>query len=132
MFEMKKKMSPSAQKAKLTALKEAHKMASSMMKDDLSGLKKVTVASDSKDGLKAGLEKAEDMLGEGGKKDCSSCPGCPECEGEQESEDSEMGEKESYEADAQEDDQESAEPMDMDELEAKIQELMKMKAKLQK
>jgi hypothetical protein len=129
MFEMKKKMSPAAQKAKLAALKGAHKVASDMMKDDLSGLKKVTVASDSKSGLKEGLEKAEEMLGE---KDCSSCPGCPECEGEQDSEDSEMGESEGKEADAYEDDQDAAEPMDMDELEKKIQELMKLKEKLQK
>lgn len=127
MFEMKGKMSPSAKKAKLTALKEAHKMASDMMKEDLSGLKKVTVASDSKSGLKAGLEKAEDMLE---KKDCSSCPGCPECMGEQE--DSEMGESDAVDAEGMEDEQEATEPTDINELEAKIQELMKMKEKLRK
>jgi len=129
MFEKKKKLSPVAQKAKLTALKEAHKMASDMMKEDLSGLKKVTVASDSAKGLKEGLEKAEELVGGAEKKDCSKCPGCPECEGEQESEDSEQ---ESSEYEQSEDNQEASEPMDIDELEQKIQELMKLKEKLQK
>lgn len=128
MFEMKKKMSPAAQKAKLVALKEANKMASDMMKEDLSGLKKVTVASDSPSGLKAGLEKAEEMIGEGEDKDCSECPGCPHCTGEQEDEDMEMA----SESEDEEDEQKATEPMDIDELEAKIQELMKMKSKLQK
>ena len=127
MFEMKKKMSPAAQKAKLTALKEANKMASDMMKENLSGLKKVTVASSSKSGLKEGLEKAEEMI-EGEEKDCSECPGCPHCTGEQEDEDMEMA----SESEDEEDEQEATEPMDIDELEAKIQELMKMKSKLQK
>jgi hypothetical protein len=127
MFDIKKKMSPAAQKAKLTALKEANKMASDMMKEDLSGLKKVTVASSSKSGLKEGLEKAEEMI-EGEEKDCSECPGCPHCTGEDESEDMEMA----SESEDEEDEQEATEPMDIDELEAKIQELMKMKSKLQK
>lgn len=127
MFDMKKKMSPAAQKAKLVALKEANKMASDMMKEDLSGLKKVTVASSSKSGLKEGLEKAEEMI-EGEEKDCSECPGCPHCTGEDESEDMEMA----SESEDEEDEQEATEPMDIDELEAKIQELMKMKSKLQK
>lgn len=131
MFEKSKKMSPAAQKAKLTALKEANKMATDMMKEDLSGLKKVTVASDSKSGLKAGLEKAEDML-EGKDKDCSECPGCPHCTGEEDSEDSEMGEDESKDAEGMEDEMEDSQPMDMESLEQKIQELMKLKEKLQK
>ena len=130
---MKRKMSPAAQKAKLTALKEANKMASDMMKDDLSGLKKVTVASSSKSGLKEGLEKAEEMIegeemSKAEEKDCSECPGCPHCTGEQEDEDMEMA----SESEDEEDEQEASEPMDIDELEAKIQELMKMKSKLQK
>ena len=59
-----KKMSDSEKKAKLTALEEARAMATDMLKDKVKGLKKVTVASDSKEGLKKGLEKAEDILGE--------------------------------------------------------------------
>jgi hypothetical protein len=130
MFEMKRKMHPAAQKAKLTALKEANKMATDMMKEDLGGLKKVTIASDSAKGLKEGLEKAEELI-EGKEKDCSECPGCPHCqeEGEQESEDSEGEDQRSEDY---EDAQEASEPADLDEIEAKIQELMKLKAKLQK
>jgi|GEM_PF-5187692 hypothetical protein len=115
-----KKISGNAQKAKLTALREANKMARDMMKEDLSGLKKVTIASDSKEGLKAGLEKAEEMMegGEEEEKDCSECPGCPECEGKEESEDSEEMEDESE--------------MDESDIDAQIAELMKMKEKLKK
>lgn len=61
-FGKKKEMSPAEKKAKLAALGEANGMASKMMKDGLSGLKKVTVASDSKEGLKKGLDKAEELV----------------------------------------------------------------------
>ena len=115
MFDKKdKKMSPLEQKAKLKALKEANGMASDMLKGQLSGLKKVTVASDSKEGLKKGLDKAEDMLGE------------------QEDEDSELGEQADAESDEYESAQDEAMPMDEDELDKKIQELMALKEKLKK
>ena len=54
--------------AKLSVLKELRKMASDMMGDDVKGgmMKKVTVAAPDKEGLKAGLEKAEDIIGDGG------------------------------------------------------------------
>jgi hypothetical protein len=109
-----KKMSESEKKAKMTALKEAHGMASDMLKDKVSGLKKVTVASDSKEGLKKGLEKAEEIIGEN------------------ESEDEEMGEKDEAEASEYEDQQEESEPMDEDEINAQIEHLMKLKEKLSK
>lgn len=64
MFGKKKEMTPAEKKAKLSALGEANKMATGMMKDGLSGLKKVTVASDSKEGLEKGLEKAKDIVDE--------------------------------------------------------------------
>lgn len=57
-----KKISGNAQKAKLTALKEAHKMAKDMMGEDLKGLKKVTVAAPDKKGLEMGLKKAEELV----------------------------------------------------------------------
>lgn len=110
----KKEMSPLEKKAKLKALKGAHGMASDMLKGQLAGLKKVTVASDSKEGLKKGLEKAEEIVGEN------------------EDEDSEMGEHDEAEAGEYEDAQEAAMPMDEDELDAKIQELLKLKEKLKK
>lgn len=59
-------MEPKAKEAKMELLKELREMASGMMKEDLdghlAGIKKVTVASDSEEGLKEGLEKAEDMV----------------------------------------------------------------------
>lgn len=124
--KMKGKMSENSKKAKLVALKEAHGMAKKMMEDDLKGLKKVTVASDSPEGLKAGLEKAEDMIGE-------ETEGCPACEGKGCEEcESGMGESDEDEQEEYKDQQEESEPMDIDSLEAKIAELMKMKEKLQK
>ena len=119
--EKMKGMSENAKKAKLVALKEANSMAKKMMEDDLKGLKKVTIASDSPEGLKAGLEKAEDII-EGESEDCESCEGegCEHCvESEEESSDEEESEEES-------------EDLDIDELEAKIAELMAKKEKLKK
>lgn len=113
MFGKKKEMSDSEKKAKLSALGEAHKMASDMMKGGLGGLKKVTVAADSKQGLKKGLEKAEDILGE------------------QDEEDSMMGLHEDDEASEHKSAQDESEPMDEEELDAEIERLMKLKEKLQ-
>lgn len=56
-----KTLSDSDKKAKLSALQGMRGMAHQMMGDKLKNLKKVTVASDSKEGLKAGLHKAEDL-----------------------------------------------------------------------
>lgn len=53
-------------KGRMAALKDLKEMASKMMGDDLSEMKKVTVASPSKAGLKAGLNKAKEMMGEKG------------------------------------------------------------------
>ena len=51
-------------KAKMSILKEMRKLAMDDMGEGLkSGLKKVTVAAPSEDGLKEGLDKAEDMIG---------------------------------------------------------------------
>ena len=120
--EKMKGMSPNAKKAKLTALKEAHGMAKKMMEDDLKGLKKVTIASDSPEGLKAGLEKAEDLI-EGEVEDSS----CEACEGEG------CGECEESEDESSDEESEDEQPeLSEDELEAKIAELMKMKEKLKK
>lgn len=110
----KMKMSDSEKKAKLMALKEAHGMASDMMKDGLSGAKKVSVMADSKEGLKKGLDLAEDIVGE------------------DEEEDSEMGEKMEDAQEGYEDQQEESMPMDEDEIDAEIQHLLKLKEKLQK
>lgn len=114
MFDKKKGMSPIEKKAKMSVLKDLHGQASDLMKEGLKGVKKVSVMSDSKEGLKKGLEKAEDMLGE------------------DQMEDEEQSEQEDLESEEYEDQQDEAMPMDEDELDAKIQELMKMKEKLKK
>lgn len=64
---MKKKDS-NKKKGKLAALSGLRDMASQMMGDDLSEMKKVTVMAKDKKGLKAGLEKAEDLMGSKKKK----------------------------------------------------------------
>ena len=52
--------------AKMSVLEHVRQMAHDMMKDKLDGgMKKVSVASPSKEGLKEGLETAHDMLGDG-------------------------------------------------------------------
>lgn len=48
--------------AKMSAVKDLSGMASEMMGGKLKGLKKITVASDSAEGLKEGLEKAEEIV----------------------------------------------------------------------
>lgn len=58
----KDKMDPEYKDAKMSALHELQKAMSGMMGDDVKGLKKVTVASDSSEGLKHGLDKAKEAL----------------------------------------------------------------------
>jgi len=99
--------------AKLSVLKELRKMASDMIGGDLKeGMNKVTVASDSKEGLKKGLEKAEDLMEQ-----------APDMEEELEDEEME------YEDMEEESDEDEMSPED---IEAKIQELMEKKKKLSK
>lgn len=57
-----KTLSDSEKKSKLQALGGMRDMASQMMGDKLKNLKKVTVASNSPDGLKKGLHQAEDLV----------------------------------------------------------------------
>ncbi len=115
----KKGMSSSEQKAKLAALKEAHGLASGMMKDGLSGAKKVSVMSDSKEGLEKGLDMAKKIVD---KK--------PEL-GEDEMEDSEMSDSMEAAQEGYEDQQDESMPMDEDDIDAQIEHLMKLKEKLQ-
>lgn len=117
MFGKKKEMSPSEQKAKLAALKEAHGMASDMMKEGLNGAKKVSVMSDSKEGLKKGLDMAEKIVDKGDL-------------GEQESEDSESEDKMESAQEGFDDQQHESMPMDEEEIDAEIQRLLELKSKL--
>lgn len=67
MLEKKKKsgkeMSDVEQEAKMGVVKAMRDMASEQMGKKLGGLKKITVASDSPQGLKEGLAKVKDMMG---------------------------------------------------------------------
>lgn len=62
MFAKKKKIGDVEKEAKMGVMKEISDMAGAAMGDKLKGLKKVSVMSDSKEGLDAGLSKAKDML----------------------------------------------------------------------
>lgn len=59
----KKLKSPLEKQAKMDVLGELSKQAGSMMGDKIRGLKKVTVASNDKEGLEEGLEKAKELIG---------------------------------------------------------------------
>lgn len=115
---MAKKLSPLDQKASLKALGDFRSEAQKLMKDKMNGLKKVTVASDSKEGLKEGLEKAEDLLSKGSDKYSS----------EQANENFE--DRDEHLLDEMEEDME--ESLSEEELDCKIQELMAMKSKMKK
>lgn len=137
-------MGANAKKSKLSALKEAHKMASDMMKDDLHGLKKVTVASGSAKGVKEGLKAAEAIVG-GSKEDDSKAyhsehnknsafadPG--NMDDSQEHEDSESGSEETaeHEMGGSEFGQEDIEACDTPEsIDDMIKQLMEKKKSLQ-
>lgn len=58
-----KKMHPMEQKAKMSVLDDLGKMADEAMGGKLSGMQKVTVASDDKEGLEHGLDQAKSLLG---------------------------------------------------------------------
>lgn len=57
-----KGLSDVQKKAKMSVVGGMKKMASEAINDRLGGLKKVTVASDSPEGLAEGLDKAEDII----------------------------------------------------------------------
>jgi hypothetical protein len=125
LMEKKKKdkpMSDVAKDAKTSVLKDLQSMAAGAMKDGLKGgLKKVSVMSDSPEGLKKGLEKAEDMV-EGGM-------------GEIDEKDADMDLADAEEAlpihangEIEDDDMEDCSE---EELDAKLEKLMAMKKKMQ-
>lgn len=57
-------LDPTFKKAKMGVLKDLHKHMSGLIGDDMGGLKKVTVAAPSEEGLEMGLSKAKSMLPE--------------------------------------------------------------------
>ncbi len=64
MKDKKKGMHPLERKAKMGVVGDLQKMAEDAMGGKLQGLKKVSVASDSPEGLQTGLEHAQHMLGQ--------------------------------------------------------------------
>lgn len=71
-----KDMHPLEKEAKLGVIKELSRQAGSMLGDKIHPMKKVTVASDSKEGLKAGLDKASGIVeGAGSPVDHETDPG---------------------------------------------------------
>lgn len=58
----KKAIDPIEKEAKLNAIKGMKKMAGDMVADEIKGMKKVTVAAPDSESLKAGLEKAEEVV----------------------------------------------------------------------
>lgn len=64
--QMGKSLDGPERDAKLSAVQGMKDMANEAMKPGVHNLKKVTVASDSEEGVKAGLEKAHEMVGREG------------------------------------------------------------------
>jgi hypothetical protein len=76
--EGKKPLSPEYKEAKGGILKDLMKEMSAMAGSDIKGMNKVTVAAPDAEGLKTGLEKAEELLPEGeeSEEDAEMCPEC--------------------------------------------------------
>jgi hypothetical protein len=110
-----KKMSDNEKEAKSGVLSEMKDMASKMMGDKVKGIKKVTVASNSDEGVKKGLEKAKELLGQ----ESEESPEMEESETEESSEES-MD-------DCCEQVEELGEKMDASQLDEAIQKLMELK-----
>lgn len=119
-----KPLSDTAKEAKMSVVKDMQKMAADAMRDGLKGgLKKVSVASDSPEGLKKGLEKAEELVESG-------------LTGEEEMEEKEPGEElaeaeEEVPSVTPEGEENLDEECSEEELDAKLAKLMELKKKLQ-
>jgi hypothetical protein len=136
-------MSPVEKDAKMSVIQAMRDMAQGHMGDRLKGLKKVTVASDDPEGLKAGLDKAKQMLGKGdeeaGDSDAADMGDSDGSEMEDESEEGDEGHvgdlmhqaMNAHEhADEGPEMASEDEHMSEDELDAKLQQLMKMKERM--
>lgn len=139
---MAKKLSPMEQKASSKVLDALRGETQKMLKGKMDGIKKVTVASDSKEGLAKGLDLAKKIAGKSVDEE-EVCPACGkepcECEGSSEEEASESPEEESsesseHQASEQEDGSEVSdeeEAMDAHQLQKRIEALMALKSKKQ-
>ncbi len=142
-----KEMSPVERQAKMNVVHEMRKMASDEMSEPLKNMKKVSVASNSPEGLKEGLDKAKQVVsGQGmahgglaeshapGMEEDASNPGGPDMEsleeetGDDLDHDNEEGESlEHAQAVLGGHDEGHDSPMSPDEIDARIMELMKLK-----
>lgn len=132
-----KKLSPIESKAKMGVLQKLKEDMQDMMGDKVAGLKKVTVASDDKEGLEEGLKKAKEMI-HGGNSPDSYLPG-EEHDADGPSDGSEDEEMEHEDSDSTPESEQPESDMDEvggdeshEEIDAKIQELLKKKASLKK
>lgn len=126
MKDKKSGMGDTEKEAKMSVLEHVRGMAQDMMKDRLNGgMKKVEVASDSKDGLKEGLDKAKALM-EGSKEEEDS--ETPEQEASEEGSEDETADHGDPSPEASEDeDSGDMDHMSEEELDAKLAELMAMK-----
>ena len=134
-----KPISEVQKQAKLDVLGDLQGHTKDMLSEKLDGIKKVTVASNTKEGLKKGVKTAEKVIDklngkpeEESEEPCQHCEGmgCPECA--EESEEHESSESPEEEVSEHESGEESSDESEMseEELDAKIAELMKKKDSL--
>lgn len=126
--DKKKKMSDNEMSAKQSVLEHLRNEAEGMMGEKMKGMKKVTVASNSSEGLKKGLDKAEEIIS--GKEQAGMVQDAED--GELHGHDALQGGDEDGAEEAHE--EAAADPradeMDEDELDAKLAELMAKKERL--
>lgn len=125
MVKSGKKMSPMEAKGALSSLQELMKDMDDIMLKDMKGKKgmKVSVMSDSPEGLKAGLEKAEDAM-EGESEEETEVT-LPKFGSKQKS--GALMEEEDFEEDSSDDSEDSSDDSSEEELDRKIAELMAKK-----
>lgn len=105
-----KELSENEKNAKLKIVGDLKKLAEDAMANDIKGMKKVTVAAPTEEGLKEGLEKAEEIVSEQ-----------PEMEDSDDLEDAEEAEDELEDED-----------LSLEDIEAKIAELLQKKEAMKK
>jgi hypothetical protein len=126
-----KDLDPLEKEAKMGVIKELSRQAGSMMGDKVHPLKKVSVASDSKEGLKEGLEKAAGLVEHADMHEHDPEKLVEQAEeelGADLDKDNEEGESSEHAEKVGEKDMEDCSP---EELDAKIAELQALKAKKQ-
>lgn len=133
----KKDMPDHEKQAKMDVVKHLRDIASGKMKDHMGSLHKVSVASDSAEGLQNGLQKAQQVVGADADADEQSASGMSEGGNVPEhdtssAEEAEMvhdAENPEHDALSAHEEHDPEEDMDEDELNAKLEKLMKMKNK---